>query len=78
MFRNLGLIAMIVFALIAGSNRTVLGVLSGFGIAVLIYWGGTNIDFGKEKVEDQVMGDPTSDVLVLESSIVQSTAVDVG
>lgn len=73
----LGLVASIVFVVIAGSNRTFLGFLTGFGVAVAIYWGGSNIDFGKEKIDNQVLGTDDAAVLAIGGPVVSSTVVDV-
>ena len=73
----LGLVASIVFVIIAGSNRTFLGFLTGFGVAVAIYWGGSNIDFGKEKIDNQVLGTDDAAVLAIGGPVVSSTVVDV-
>lgn len=72
----LGLVASFVFVIIAGSNRTFLGFLTGFGVAVAIYWGGSNIDFGKEKIDNQVLGTDDAAVLAIGGPVVSSTVVD--
>ncbi len=72
------LIASIVAVIIAFGGRTVLSALTGFAVGVLIYWGGTNIDFGKDKVEEQVMGTPSEAVLTIDAAGDLPTVVDVG
>ncbi|WP_209326328.1 hypothetical protein [Brevibacterium renqingii] len=72
------LIASILCLIIAFRTRTVLGAVTGFVLGVLVYWGGTNIDFGKDKVEEQVMGTPSSAVLMIDAAGDLPTVVDVG
>lgn len=71
------LIASVVFLMIAGSNRTFLGFAMAFGVAVAIYWGGNSIDFGKEKIDNQVLGTDDAAVLAVGGPDVSSTVVDV-
>lgn len=70
------LLASIVAVIIAFRGRTVLSALTGFIVGVLIYWGGTNIDFGKDKVEEQVMGTPSEAVLAIDAPVGMTTVVD--
>ena len=71
------LIASVVFLIIAGANRTFLGFAMAFGVAVFIYWGGSNIDFGKEKIDNQVLGTDDAAVLAIGGPAVSTSAVDV-
>lgn len=71
------LIASVVFLIVAGANRTFLGFAMAFGVAVLIYWGGSNIDFGKEKIDNQVLGTDDAAVLAVGGPDVSSMVVDV-
>lgn len=72
------LVASVLAAIIAFRGRTVLSALTGFIVGVLIYWGGTNIDFGKDKVEEQVMGTPSEAVMTIDVPVGLPSVVDVG
>lgn len=52
------LIAIIIFILTAWKARTMVSVIMGFACAAVFVWAGNNIDFGSDKIKDQVNSVP--------------------